>query len=74
MGTRGNGYPEWLGRSEEGKVRERRHVSDQRESGEMWIISDREQWVDHDVAESPQKAAEDTKAQEEPGQGSLLLQ
>lgn len=55
-------------------MRERRHVSDQRESGGMWIISDREQWVDHDVAESPQKAAEDMKAQEEPGQGSLFLQ
>lgn len=36
--------------------------------------SDQQQWGDHDVPESPQKAAEDMKAQEESDEGLLLLQ
>lgn len=36
--------------------------------------SDQQQWGDHDVPESPQKAAEDMKAQEESDEGLLPLQ
>ena len=64
MGTCGNGYPVRLGRGEEGKVRESKHVSEpERKWGYVDYQSDREQSGDHDVPESPQKAAEDMKAQ-----------
>lgn len=46
----------------------------QRRWGYVDYQSDWEQWEHHNVPESPQKAAEDMKAQGEPGQGLLLLQ
>lgn len=64
-----------LGRGEQGKVREsKREREPERKWGYVDYQSDGEQWENNDVPKSPQLAAEDTKAQEGPGQGLLLLQ